>query len=84
MQNMEREGHIAAFFQGNPDPGTEDTFEFHQWPDHDRIEVTKHRDVVEFFIGRQGLEVTYKANTRSTRTSWTTTFAGATTRLRRR
>ncbi|MFZ1940569.1 MAG: hypothetical protein WBA18_15420 [Terracidiphilus sp.] len=60
MQNQEREGHIAAFFQGNPDPGTTEYFEFHQWPDHDRIEFTKHRDVVQFFIARQGFEVTYK------------------------
>ena len=60
MQNREQQGHIAAFFQGNPDLGTEETFEIHQWPDHDRIEVTKHRDVVEFFIGRLGWEVTYR------------------------
>jgi hypothetical protein len=60
IQNMERQGHIAAFFHGNPDLGTEETFEFHQWPDHDRIEITKHRDVVEFIIGRQGWEVTYR------------------------
>jgi hypothetical protein len=60
IQNQERDGHIAAFFQGNPDLGTEQTFEFHQWPDHDRIDVTKHRDVVEFFLGRQGWEVTYR------------------------
>jgi len=60
VQNMEREGHIAAFFQGNPDPGTTEYFEFHQWPDHDRIEFTKHRDVDQFFIGRQGFEVTYR------------------------
>jgi hypothetical protein len=60
IQNMERDGHIAAFFHGNPDLGTEQTFEFHQWPDHDRVEVTKHRDVVEFMIGRQGWEVTYR------------------------
>jgi len=60
MQNMEREGHIAAFFHGNPDPGTTEIFEYHQWPDHDRIEATKHRDVVEFLIGRQGYEVTYR------------------------
>ncbi len=53
MQNMERQGHIAGFFQGNPDLGTEEYFEFHQWPDHDRIELTKHRDVVEFYEGRQ-------------------------------
>jgi hypothetical protein len=60
MQNMERQGHIAGFFQGNPDPGTMEYFEFHQWPDHDRIEMTKHRDVVEFYVGRQGWEVTYR------------------------
>ena len=36
------------------------TDEFHQWPDHDRIELTKHRDVVEFYLGREGWEVTYR------------------------
>ena len=60
LQNMEREGHVAGFFQGNPDPGTTEYFEFHQWPDHDRIEVTSHRDVVEFYVGQQGFEVTYR------------------------
>lgn len=60
LKNMERQGHVAAFFQGNPDLGTEELFEFHQWPDDDRIEVTKHRDVVEFFIGDKGWEVTYR------------------------
>jgi hypothetical protein len=60
MKNKMVEGHAAAFFQGNPDMGTTLTYEYHQWPDHDRIEVTKHRDVVEFFIGREGWEVTYR------------------------
>jgi len=60
MQNQMLEGQVAAFFQGDPDPGTTLLFEYHQWPDHDRIEVTKHRDVDEFFVGRQGWEVTYR------------------------
>jgi hypothetical protein len=60
MKNKMVEGHVAAFFQGDPDLGTTLTYEYHQWPDHDRIEVSKHRDVVEFFIGRQGWEVTYR------------------------
>lgn len=60
INNMERDGHVAAFYQGNPDPGTEQTFEIHQWPDHDRIDVSKHRDWVNFIIGRQGWEVTYR------------------------
>lgn len=60
INNMERHGHIAAFYQGNPELGTEETFEFHQWPDHDRVDVSKRRDVVEFFVGRQGWEITYR------------------------
>ncbi|HTW60525.1 MAG TPA: hypothetical protein VMD55_01885 [Terracidiphilus sp.] len=60
QKNREIEGHVAAFFHGTPDLGTTETFEYHQWPDHDRIEVTKHRDVVEFIVGDQGWEVTYR------------------------
>ena len=60
MQNEMRQGHIAAFFHGQPDMGTTDFWEFHSWPDHDRIEFTKHRDVLQFFLGREGWEVTYR------------------------
>lgn len=60
MNNMERHGHIAAFYQGNPDPGTTEFFEFHEWPDHDRFEYTKHRDVVQFYVARRAWEVTYQ------------------------
>lgn len=60
QKNVVRVGHIAAFFQGNPDPGTTLFWEFHSWPDHDRLEYTKHRDVVQFYIGQKGLEVTYR------------------------
>lgn len=60
IRNYEQHGHVAAFFHGNPDPGTTEVFEFHSWPDHDRVDVTKHRDYLQFFIGRQGWEVTYR------------------------
>lgn len=60
MKNEMQQGHVAAFFHGQPDLGTTELWEFHEWPDKDRIEVTKHRDVVEFYIGRQGWEVTYR------------------------
>ena len=55
-----RKGHAAGFYQGDPEGGTTLFWEFHSWPDHDRIEITKHRDVVEFYLGRAGWEVTYK------------------------
>jgi hypothetical protein len=60
LKNEEREGHIAAFFHGQPDVGTTLFWEFHAWPDSDRLEYTKHRDVVQLYLGRVGTEVTYK------------------------
>jgi hypothetical protein len=60
MKNRMRHGHIAAFYQGKPEPGTTEYWEYRAWPDRDRIELTKHRDVVEFYIGRTGTEVTYR------------------------
>jgi len=60
MKNSMLTGQVAAFFHGNPDPGTTLVYQYHAWPDRDRIEVTKHRDVAEFFLGRKGWEVTYR------------------------
>ncbi|MGB8258716.1 MAG: hypothetical protein WCE75_00120 [Terracidiphilus sp.] len=60
MKNQMRQGHIAAFFHNQPDVGTTKYWEYHAWPDHDRLEFTAHRDVLQFYIGRNGTEVTYK------------------------
>jgi hypothetical protein len=60
MKNQMREGRVAAFYLGKPTGGTTLYWEYHAWPDHDRIEFTKHRDVVQFYLGRTGSEVTYK------------------------
>ena len=60
MKNQMLQGHLAAFFHGKPSGGTTDFWEFHEWPDHDRYEYTKHRDVLGFYIGREGWEVTYR------------------------
>jgi hypothetical protein len=60
MKNRTEHGHVAGFFHGQPDVGTTEILEFHSWPDKDRIDVTKHRDYVQFFVGRSGFEVTYR------------------------
>jgi hypothetical protein len=60
MKSQMRQGHAAAFYHGQADLGTTKFWEFHQWPDDDRIEFTDHRDVVQFYIGRTGMEVTFK------------------------
>jgi hypothetical protein len=60
ISNVEQHGHTSTFYQGNPNPATTEYFNFHQWPDHDRVDYTKHRDVVQFLVGHQGWEVTYR------------------------
>ena len=60
MKNQMREGRVAAFFHGQPSGGTTEYWEYHAWPDQDRIEYSKHRDVVQLYLGRTGTEVTYK------------------------
>jgi hypothetical protein len=60
IKSKMEQGHVAAFFHSQPDLGTTDLWQFHAWPDKDRVEVTKHRDVVEFYVGREGWEVTYR------------------------
>ena len=60
QRNVMQQGHIAAFFHNEPNLGTTELWMFHQWPDKDRIEITKHRDVVDFFLGDEGWEVTYR------------------------
>jgi hypothetical protein len=60
MKNRYQHGHAAGFYHGDPDVGTLELFEFHSWPGKDRIEATKHRDVVAFYVGSEGWEVTYR------------------------
>ena len=60
QRNRTYEGRTAAFFHGKPSGVTTEFWEFHAWPDSDRIEYTKHRDVVQIYTGREGWEITYK------------------------
>lgn len=60
IKNQEQQGNMAAFFHGKPSGGATEYWEYHAWPDRDRIEFSKHRDVVQFYLGRSGTEVTYK------------------------
>lgn len=60
IKNQMQQGHVAAFYHGQPNLGTMELWQYHAWPDRDRVEVTKHRDVLEFYLGRQGWEVTFR------------------------
>lgn len=54
MKNSMRQVTVAAFFHGKPSGGMGAFWEYHAWPDQDRIEFSKHSDVVQFFLGREG------------------------------
>jgi hypothetical protein len=54
------DGRTSGFYQGKPTGGIGDYFDFRRFPDKERIELGKKRDVVEFILGDQGWEVTYR------------------------
>jgi hypothetical protein len=53
-------GRTSTFYQGKPTGGIGDYFDYRRFPDQERIEFGKKQDVLEFFIGNQGWEVTYR------------------------
>jgi hypothetical protein len=59
MKNREYQGRSAGFYHGKPSGATVEYWEIHEWPDHDRAEFTKHRDVVQIYTGREGWEIIY-------------------------
>jgi len=60
VRDMKSEGRTYAFWQGKPSGLGLVFWRFWEWPDKDRWELTKQRDVVELNIGDQGYEITYK------------------------
>lgn len=60
IQDIKSEGRSYAFYQGKPSGMGVIFWRFQQWPDKDRWEFTKQRDVVELNVGDKGYEITYK------------------------
>lgn len=53
-------GRTSGFYQGQPTGGISDYLDYRRLPDQERIELGKKRDVLEFFLGNAGWEVTYR------------------------
>jgi len=60
IQNITQEGRTYSFHLGNPTSAGLLFWRFYKYPDKDRIELTKKRDVAEVFNGEKGAEITYK------------------------
>jgi len=60
IQDMSSEGRTYSFHHGNSTSAGVLYWRFYQFPDKDRIEATKKRDVVYVYNGSKGYEITYK------------------------
>jgi hypothetical protein len=60
MRDMKVAGRSYAFYHGRPSGMGVVFWRFWQWPDQERVELTKQRDVIELYLGDKGYEITYK------------------------
>jgi hypothetical protein len=63
LRDMKVEGRSYAFYHGKPSGLGIVYWRFWQWPDKDRYELTKQRDIIDFYLGDKGYETTYKGTT---------------------
>src|SRR5579864_1805859 len=60
MKDREQQGRTYGFHAGRPSGGGGPFWSFTEFPDKERVEFTKERDIAEIFVGDKGYEVTYK------------------------
>ena len=67
VRDMKSEGRAYGFYHGKPSGQGNEFWRFWEFPDKERVELTKQRDVIELFVGDKGYETTYKGTTTRTR-----------------
>jgi hypothetical protein len=60
IQDISQEGRTYSFYHGEPNSYGIQFWRFYKYPDKDRVELTKKRDVAYVFNGNNGYEITYK------------------------
>ena len=60
MRDREQQGRLYGFHSGRPTGAGGVFWGFTQFPDKERIELTKERDIAELFVGDKAWEITYK------------------------
>ena len=60
IKDREQQGRTYGFHHGRPSGGGAQFWGFSQFPDKERIEFTKERDIAQVFVGDKGWEITYK------------------------
>jgi hypothetical protein len=64
IKDTELEGRTAGFYHGNPSGSYTQFWSFHQFPDKDRVELTKQRNVVEIVSADDAWEITFQGKHR--------------------
>ena len=59
VQDYYAEGRSGSYHNESLQ-GTSLFYRFWKWPDKDRIELTKQRDIVQLYVGDQAYEITYR------------------------
>jgi hypothetical protein len=60
VQTMTSEGRAYSFYHGQPNSMSILFWRFWEWPDKERVELTKQRDITELYTGDKAYEITYK------------------------
>ena len=60
VTDMKLEGRGYTFHHGQPNSLGTIFWRFRKFPDKDRVELTKKRDIIQIYSGDKGYEITYK------------------------
>ncbi len=60
IQDISQQGRTYSFYHGRPNSVGTLFWRFYRYPDKERIELTKQRDVAFVYNGEKGYEITYK------------------------
>jgi hypothetical protein len=60
IRDREQQGRGYGFHHGNPTGGGGPFWSFSEFPDKERVEFTKERDIAQVFVGDKGYEITFK------------------------
>ena len=60
IRDREQQGRGYGFHHGQPTGGGGVFWSFTEFPDKERLEITKERDIAELYVGNKAWEITYK------------------------
>ncbi|HEX6505642.1 MAG TPA: hypothetical protein VF011_20540 [Terriglobales bacterium] len=63
FQDLAQQGRTYSFHHGEPNSAGVLFWRFYRFPDRERVEITKQRDIAYVINGDKGYEITYKGTT---------------------